>query len=107
MTPPSTARSGPRNPREDLYTYRAYFNAVPYDPSKEEKEQAIVEPEVVENNAAKEVLVASEPPKSGAAEPEVKENSTVTKVPAASCECIINSLTSSVREEITCVYVSH
>ena len=131
MTPPITARSGPRNPREDLYRqHRAYFDAVPYDPSKEEKEQAIVEPEVVENNAAQEVLVASEPPKSGAAEPkvdesnaakevpaaseppksgaaepEVKENSTATKVPAASCECIINSMTSSVRIEITCVYV--
>ena len=44
MTPPSTARSGPRNPREDLYTYKAYFDAAPYDLSKEEKEQAIVVP---------------------------------------------------------------
>ena len=107
MTPPITARSGPRNPREDLYTYKAYFDAVPYDPSKEEKEQAIVEPEVVENNAAKEVLAVLEPPKSVAAEPEVKEKSTATKVLAASCECIINSLTSSVREEMKCVYVCH
>ena len=48
---------------------------------------------------------ASEPPKSGAAEPEVNENSTATKVPAASCECIFNSLTSSVREEMKCVSV--
>ena len=132
MTPPSTVRSGPRNPRDDLDAHRAYFDAVPYDPSKEEKEQVIVEPEVVENNAAKEVLAgseptksgaaepkvdesnaakevpaASEPPKSGAAEPDVKENSTATKVPAASCECIINSLTSSVREEMKCVSVCH
>ena len=36
MTPPSTARSGPRNPREDLYAQRAYFDAAPYDPSKED-----------------------------------------------------------------------
>ena len=107
MTPPSTVRSGPRNPREDLYTYKAYFDAAPYDPSKEEKEQAIVEPEVVENNAAKEVLAVSEPPKSGAAEPEVDKNNTATKVPAASRERIIISLTSSVRIEMKCVYVYH
>ena len=132
MTPPSTARSGPRNPREDLYTYKAYFDAAPYNLSKEEKEQAIVEPEVVESNAAKEVPAASEPPKSvaaepevdenntaeevptaseppksGAAEPEDKENSIATGVPAASCECIINSLTPSVRIEMKCVYLFH
>ena len=65
------------------------------------------DPEVDESNAAKEVPAASEPPKSGAAEPEVKEKSTATKVPATSCECIINSLTSSVREEMKCVYVCH
>ena len=65
------------------------------------------EPKVDESNAGKEVSATSEPQKSGAAEPEVNENSTATKVPAASCECIINSLTSSVRIEMKCVYLFH
>ena len=65
------------------------------------------EPKVDESNAGKEVPATSEPQKSGAAEPEVNENSTATKVPAASCEFIINSLTSSVRIEMKCVYVRH
>ena len=65
------------------------------------------EPKVDESNAGKEVPATSEPQKSGAAEPEVNENSTATKVPAASCECIFNSLTSSVREEMKCVSVCH
>ena len=61
------------------------------------------EPKVDESNAVKGVPDGSEPQKSGAAELDVKENSTATEVPAASCECIINSLTSSVRIEMTCV----
>ena len=65
------------------------------------------EPKVDESNAAKDVPATSEPPKSGAAEPEDNENSTATKVLAARCECIFNSWTSSVREEMKSVYVCH
>ena len=53
------------------------------------------------------IPVAEEPPDSGTAEPEVDEKSTAKKVPAASCECIINSLTSSDRIEMECVCVCH